>query len=175
MLTRFLPCERDVLSERAIRTPRSPVDSAGGGGNDGAGVRREAAAEMPSERMPAPDPEEKGPDGHLVRSLGLSGHERDQAWPKPDPHGSQDQRVHGRVAGADQVQPADIGPRFGLGEFLVEVAEPLPVRVEGLLVEEVEAATYTFTGRAFLSVSARYRRYRGALRMAWKIDATASR
>jgi hypothetical protein len=42
--------------------------------------------------------------------------------------------------GADQVQPADVGLLFGLGEFLVEVADPLPVRIKGLLVEEVAEA-----------------------------------
>jgi hypothetical protein len=38
---------------------------------------------------------------------------------------------------AYRIQPTDVGPLLGLGELLVEVAEPLPVGLEGLLVEEV--------------------------------------
>lgn len=38
---------------------------------------------------------------------------------------------------AQGVQPAEVGPLFSFGEFLIEVAEPLPVGLEGLLVEDV--------------------------------------
>lgn len=38
---------------------------------------------------------------------------------------------------AYRVQPTDVGPLLGLGELLLEIAKPLPVRLEGLPVGEI--------------------------------------
>src|SRR5690348_12938820 len=99
--------------------PDGPVEVGGGG--------RGAVADLG----------DGGPDGPGDVEPGAFGFRAEAPWPAAEPgRGGElaDQEV---LLGAQAAGPLGVVPRLGLGEFLVEAGEPLPVGGSGLLVEDL--------------------------------------
>src|SRR5450631_2131675 len=98
----------------------------------------DAGPEVPGERLiDGRDTVGRGADGLLHGDPGAFLAGAGGAATPPETGGAGELIQECVAFGAQGVQPAEVGPLFSFGELLTEVAEPLPVGLEGLLVEDV--------------------------------------